>query len=185
MSIKAELDLPLCKTHVHTKISNLVCMSFSTHAFLVLEMTRAGFSGLSFPLLHFLSRQRPLLGPFHHALEVALQFGSFPFEQKKSRSLSSHILKPIEFLVKLDILTVPAIELGLLQRDVRIRIWLAFFLHISFSFLSNKLEDVQLYSFKLSTFSLCQCPTFDLYSEPISSLPLRGLWIPAPPAVGK
>lgn len=84
-------------------------------------MTRAGFSGLSFPLLHFLSRQRPLLGSFHHALEVALQFGSFPFEQK-SRSLSPHILKPIGFLVKLDILMVPAIELGLLQRDVRIRI---------------------------------------------------------------
>lgn len=34
-------------------------------------------------------------------------------------------------------------------------------------------------------FSVCECLTLDLYSDPISSRPLRGLWIPAPPAVGE
>lgn len=85
----------------------------------------------------------------------------------------------------MEVLTVPAIELGLLQRDVRVRIQLSLFLHVSFSFLSDKWEDVQIYSFELSTFSVRECLTFDLYSDPISSLPPRGLWIPAPPAVGK
>lgn len=97
----------------------------------------------------------------------------------------SHILVWIKFLIKLEVLMVPAIELGLLQRDVRIRIQLSFFLHISFSFLHDTLADIQIYSFELSTFSVCDCLTLDLYSDPISSLPLRGLWIPAPPAVGE
>lgn len=109
------------------------------------------FSGFPLPLLHFLSGQRPLLGSFHHALEVALQFGSFPYEQIINMS-ESHLLVRIKFLIKLEVLMVPAIELGLLQRDVRIRIQLSFFLHISFSFLHDTLADVQIYSFELSTF---------------------------------
>lgn len=45
---------------------------------------------------------------------------------------------------------VPAIELGLLQRDVCIRIQFSLFLHISFSFLSDTLEDGQMFNFELS-----------------------------------
>lgn len=57
---------------------------------------------------------------------------------------------PSKFLIRMEVLTVPAIELGLLQRDVRVRIRLSLFLHVSFSFLSDKWEDVQIYSFELS-----------------------------------
>lgn len=45
--------------------------------------TQACFSGFSLSLLHFPSRQRPLLGPSHHALELALQLGTFPVNIKR------------------------------------------------------------------------------------------------------
>lgn len=73
----------------------------------------------------------------------------------KINTSESHILVWIKFLIGLEVLMVPAIELGLLQRDVRIRIQLALFLHISFSFLCGALADVQIYSFwALNIFSV-------------------------------
>lgn len=65
----------------------------------------------------------------------------------KINTSESHVLVWITLLVRLDVLMVPAVELGLLQGDVRVRIQLASFLHVSFSFLCGALADIQIDSF--------------------------------------
>lgn len=44
-------------------------------------------SGFPLFLLHFLSWQRPLLGSFYHALELALQFGTLPVNAHRMKNV--------------------------------------------------------------------------------------------------
>lgn len=63
-----------------------------------------------------------------------------------------------------DLLLIPAIELGLLQRDVSIRIELSFFLHISFSFLWDvewKNRHSELEFLTSNSCSVCFCMLSD------------------------
>lgn len=48
-------------------------------------------SGFPFFLLHFLSRQRPLLGSPHHTLKLAVQFGPLPVIQEQNRQESEKL----------------------------------------------------------------------------------------------
>lgn len=69
----------------------------------------------------------------------------FLWKHTLKHTLASHTLVWINSLSKTllnfyedNMLRIPAIELGLLQRDVSVRIQLSFFLHIPFSFLKEK-----------------------------------------------
>lgn len=138
---------------------------------------------LGFPLLqYFCSRERSFLGPSDHTFELALEFGLFPVKVMSGLiSCITGIFK--EKACKDRIGPLPAIELGLLQRNVGIRVTLAFLLNVPFSLLqwterlSRDPSDVH-----------CLCClylrllTLDLYSVPNSGLAPRGLWIPVPPA---
>lgn len=75
-------------THKHAHIQG-VCLHLSmfmntlprtlSHTYLKsIEWMLAWSSGFPLSLLHFPPRQRPLLGSSHHALELALQFGTLP-----------------------------------------------------------------------------------------------------------
>lgn len=91
---------------------------------------------LGSPLLQYSrSRECSFLGPSDHAFELALEFGLFPVYKVKSCLISciTDIFK--EKTCKDRICPLPAIELGLLQRNVSIRVTLAFLLNIPFSLL--------------------------------------------------
>lgn len=148
---------------------------------------------LGFPLLQYSrSRERSFLGPSDHAFELALEFGLFPVNTIKSCLISciTDIFK--EKACKDRICPLPAIELGLLQRNVSIRVTLAFLLNVPFSLLqwterfSRGPSDVHFkcwYIYKMFCEEISSLLlTLDLYSFPNSGRAPRGLWIPMPPA---
>lgn len=76
-------------THTFTVYVNVffffVCLRTQVHTQCIsspLSNIKLSPSGLPLFLLQFLSRQRPLLGSFHHSLELALQFGTLPVNIK-------------------------------------------------------------------------------------------------------